>query len=259
MRADHLVSGEPLPIDDEFFLTKITPKRHPLNEIPTNNRRGGILPRCENEYPSRGGRFGGGRGGMMTEDHRGGRGGMFMENHRGGRGGGTEDYRGGRGGYRRGCGDMNRDNMPRGGFDNGFNKRGGMMKKRRFNTYGIDTVQQERSRPMRDCEAFSKPTRGGMQRHIRYNPETRRCNQEPFPQKTDEDIPAYDENADLARAVEEACQDYFGLPPPEEATPPMNEKKMLPNSPQRRLSLSFKNSASLDVIEYELEDFAPSP
>ena len=31
------------------------------------------------------------------------------------------------------------------------------------------------------------------------------------------------------------------------------------STPQRRLSLSFKNSASLDVIEYELEDFAPSP
>lgn len=38
----------------------------------------------------------------------------------------------------------------------------------------------------------------------------------------------------------------------------MNEKKM-PGSPHRRLSLSFKNSASLDVIEYVLEDFAPSP
>jgi hypothetical protein len=31
---------------------------------------------------------------------------------------------------------------------------------------------------------YKKPTRGGMQRHIRFNPETRRCTQEPFPQKT---------------------------------------------------------------------------
>jgi len=97
-----------------------------------------------------------------------------------------------------------------------------------------------------------------VQRHIRYNPETRRCAEEPFPEKTNEDIPVFDENACLDQAIAEVCQDYFGLPCAEEATPPMNEKK-IPASPRRRLSLSFKNSASLDVIEYELEDFAPSP
>jgi hypothetical protein len=36
--------------------------------------------------------------------------------------------------------DMNRDNMTR-GCDYGNNKRGGMMKKRRFNDTCIDTLQ----------------------------------------------------------------------------------------------------------------------
>lgn len=113
VRADHLLESDPVPIDGEFYLTKITPNRHPFNELHTNNRRGGCYSRCENELPTRG-RFCGGRGGMHTEDHR-----------------------GGRGGYRRGGGgDMHRDNMPQGG-DYGNNKRGGMMKKRRFN----DTLQ----------------------------------------------------------------------------------------------------------------------
>jgi hypothetical protein len=35
---------------------------------------------------------------------------------------------------------MNRNNISR-GFDNGNSKRGGMMKRRRFNTLGIDTSQ----------------------------------------------------------------------------------------------------------------------
>lgn len=103
-------------------------------------------------------------------------------------------------------------------------------------------------------EAPKDPLSRGPQRHLRYNPETRRCNEQPFPSCQQEEDPytvQQQDNAELDEGI--FSKDYFDIRAGEckEATPVDCAKK----SPKNRLSLSFRDSTSLN----EFEEFAEPP
>jgi|LauGreDrversion4_2_1035121.scaffolds.fasta_scaffold165625_3 hypothetical protein len=135
------------------------------------------------------------------------------------------------------------------------------MKKRRFNDEVplkcSETNSGARNKGSKSCfeefvEAPQDNLSRGSQRHLRYNPETKKCSEQPFPLCINKEEPCEAQQEDVYLDEGIFSKDYFEIKAGDckEATPVDFKKK----SPKNQLSLSFRDSASLN--EYELEDFA---